>query len=181
MLVSSTGPSWATLSRYVENQVVLKKVSRGGLMKTKKYDPKFCDFLIDHMSRGYSYESFAANVNVGKSTLYYWENKHPEWKEAKEIGWSKSQLFWEQLGKAGCSGQVPGYNNATWIFTMKNRFGYRDEHHLHSNNTNVNVNLQVEGKQKSPVIEKLEKQMLGAPPERDVTPVKIDARQKESV
>lgn len=56
--------------------------------KSGWYDPKFCQMLIQHMAKGHSFESFGGveSVWVGRSTLYEWADKYPEFANAREIG-----------------------------------------------------------------------------------------------
>lgn len=65
-------------------------------MSAKKYKPELCDELINHMSKGYSFESFAGVINVTRSLLYIWLDEYPEFKEAKEIAFAKRALFAEE-------------------------------------------------------------------------------------
>jgi len=100
------------------------------------YAAEHCDDLIEHMSAGLSFASFAGKLRVARQTLYNWEKAHPEFKEAHEIGLAACLLFWEQTGIEGLwnvteyDGGKPSYSktlNATvWIFNMKNRFQWRD-------------------------------------------------------
>lgn len=109
-----------------------KKKRAGG--RPSLYKPEHCDALIEHMRGGKSYETFAATIGVGISTIYSWEQLHAEFLEAKEIGVALSLLWWERVGLAAATGQVlkndkgetvingPKVNTAIWIFTMKCRF-----------------------------------------------------------
>lgn len=93
-----------------------------------KYDPLYCEALIEHMAKGLSYEAFAGSIKVAKQTLYDWEKAHPEFLDAKSIAIEQSRLFWEQAGVAGLINPYQGdtLNTSLWIFNMKNRFGWRD-------------------------------------------------------
>lgn len=90
--------------------------------------------LLDHMAQGLSFESFAGRdeVAVSKQTLYDWLEKHSEFVDAKGLGTERCRLFWEKLGIAGAAGRLPNYNNAAYIFNIKNRFPaeWRDRHEL---------------------------------------------------
>lgn len=96
------------------------------------YDPAYCERLVSHMERGYSFESFAGVVNTSRTTLYNWEKAYPEFLYAKEVGQAKGQYWWEQKGIAAASGaklshfDPRNFNLGVWNTTMKNRFGYRD-------------------------------------------------------
>lgn len=91
-----------------------------------KYKNRYCQALDEHMKEGFSYSSFAGLIGVHLDTLYAWERKHPEFSEAKKRGELKSLLHWEKLGMNGISGEIKGFNAATYIFNMKNRFGWAD-------------------------------------------------------
>ena len=113
-----------------------------------KYKPEYCQALIEHMSQGYSFESFAAVPRVDRDTVYEWVNKHPEFSDAKKLGTSLGLKFWENLGLKAVHGEIPGFIPAVYIFSMKNRFGWTDKTPeeralLIQNNTHVsNVNIQ---------------------------------------
>lgn len=95
--------------------------------------------LIDHMENGLSYETFAAIVNVSKQTLYDWEKANPEFLDSKKHGVMKSQLFWEKAGMDGLfiNDKDTKFNSTVWVFSMKNRFNWRDKQQVESENVNV--------------------------------------------
>jgi transposase len=90
--------------------------------RPSKYRPEYCDLLIAHMAKGFSFESFAADVNTSFETLYNWCKIYPEFLEAKAQGRSKGIKFWEGLGIAGAAGKVKNFQPAVWIYSMKCRF-----------------------------------------------------------
>ncbi len=97
------------------------------------YDPGYCDMLIEHMTQGLSYASFAPTIGVCWKTLYNWEKEFPEFLQAKRHGESASLLAWEKKGLDGLYTEVfrddegkvtlnKTLNSSMWIFTMKCRF-----------------------------------------------------------
>lgn len=85
--------------------------------------------LIKHMSQGMSYESFGGDIEVGLSTMYDWESRHDEWREAKEIAFLKAQKYFESRLVAKTSGQkfkgdfdASLVDNSCLIFALKTRF-----------------------------------------------------------
>lgn len=93
------------------------------------YKSEYCPLLVDHMRLGFSFESFSANIpdiKVNSDTLYEWVKKHPEFAEAKKKGINCSLKFWEQVSIDQCYGKNQNMNATTFIFTMKNKFGWRD-------------------------------------------------------
>lgn len=91
-------------------------------MNRLKYKSEFCDLLIKHMEKGFSFDSFGGVIDVTRETMYQWVKNYPEWAEAKELGFQKCRVFWEDLGIKGISGRKKGFNVVGWIFNMKNRF-----------------------------------------------------------
>jgi hypothetical protein len=100
------------------------------------YKPEYCEMLIEHMAKGYSFESFAGITKTCKDTIYHWAKIHPEFSEAKKQAFEQSRLFWETLAienalniseslrdKDGTTRTMSKALNSTiWIFNMKNRF-----------------------------------------------------------
>lgn len=100
------------------------------------YLPEHCQTLIEHMAKGYSYESFAGVVGTCKQTLYNWEKAHAEFLDAKKEAIEKCRLFWERIGidhvvniseesktdEGDTFKSTKSLNASVWIFNMKNRF-----------------------------------------------------------
>lgn len=91
------------------------------------YRPEYDAMLIKHLEEGLMYQTFAAVVNVNIDTIYEWEKKYPSFKEAKEVGKPKFLFYWEKLGMLGIRGKIPHFNTSTWIFSMKNHHGWRND------------------------------------------------------
>ena len=94
-----------------------------------EYDPKFCDMLIEHMALGYSFASFGGVINIGKTTLYAWVSRYPEFSESKDIGYNRGLLFIEQhyfsklTGHSRGQGIIPKYiDSGSLYFVLKTRF-----------------------------------------------------------
>jgi len=83
--------------------------------------------LIDHMASGLSFEAFAGVIGVNQDTLHEWVKVWPAFSEAKKDGLAKGRIFWEKIGHAGMSGKIKNFNSTVWVFSMKNRFGWRDK------------------------------------------------------
>jgi hypothetical protein len=97
------------------------------LGRPAKYTDEFCDRLVEHMADGFSFESFGGIISVCKDTLYDWERTHENFSYAKKIGLQKNLLYWEELGKKGIKAEIPFFNAAVYIFTMKNRHKWTDK------------------------------------------------------
>lgn len=103
-----------------------------------KFKVEYCDKLIEHMSKGYSFETFGPSIGVATSSTYRWltdeasddeKTKHNKemFREAKKRATDECRLFWERMGIGGAMGRIPGFNVTAWIFNMKNRFTWRDK------------------------------------------------------
>jgi hypothetical protein len=99
------------------------------------YNEDFCEMLIGHMAKGYSFESFASVTDTCKDTLYEWVKVHPEFSDAKKRALEKSRFWWESQGiegiytketfeqdENGSRSTKKALNSSVWIFNMKNRF-----------------------------------------------------------
>jgi len=97
-----------------------------------KYDPKYCDMLVKHMAKGFSFESFAGVVKTCIQTLYTWSKEHREFLDAKAEGHAQGMRFWEDAGIEGMWNEKEGrtLNASVWIFNMKNRYQWRDKQEI---------------------------------------------------
>lgn len=100
-----------------------------------KYDPKYCQMLIDHMATGLSFETFGATIDVARATIFNWADEHAEFLDAKKRAFDKCQVFWEKIGvdhilnvteKRGFDSTTQSLNTGVWVFNMKNRFKWTD-------------------------------------------------------
>lgn len=91
-----------------------------------KYQPEYCDRLIEHMSKGLSLDSFAGSIGVSVDCIHNWAKEYPDFAEAKKIGFAKMLLFFEEMGLGGQTGEFEKWNASTYIFTMKNKCKWSD-------------------------------------------------------
>ncbi len=103
--------------------------------RPSKYRAEYCAELQSHMEKGYSFESFAGAISVDRDTLYEWVKTRPEFSDAKKVGIEKGRLFWERISILAVAGKVPGFNATAWIFTMKNRFEWKDRQEVSGETT----------------------------------------------
>lgn len=94
--------------------------------RPSKFKPEYCQMLVNHMAEGYSFESFAALIDVSRETLYEWGRVHPEFSDSKKTAFDKNLLFWERAGITGMRSPKE-FCATTWIFNMKNRHKWRDK------------------------------------------------------
>ena len=80
--------------------------------------------LVEHMSKGFSVESFAAKIDCSIDSIYEWAKVHPNFSEAKKRGTAKSMYWFEQIGNAMVDPRIDTSksNSTSWIYQMKCRF-----------------------------------------------------------
>lgn len=103
------------------------------------FDPDYIPMLIEHMAKGYSYETFSAKIGTCRQTLYNWEKEFPEWLDTKKKAMELCQYWWEAAGVEGLytiygkneDGKKEiiekAINPSLWIFNMKARFRWKDQ------------------------------------------------------
>lgn len=72
----------------------------GRMGAPSKYDPRFCEMLVDHMAAGMMFETFAAECHVTVRTLDNWIDKYPDFLQAKNLGEPKRLAWWLRGGMA---------------------------------------------------------------------------------
>ena len=95
--------------------------------RPSKYTKDMCEVAERVLGEGYSQEVLAGELGVIPETVSEWKKEHPEFSVAIKKGKIAGQKMWERLGLAGAAGKVVGFNSASWIFNMKNRYGWRDK------------------------------------------------------
>lgn len=84
------------------------------------YDASHCAAVIAHMSEGASLTSFAAEIDVARSTINEWMDAHPEFSEAVRKGKAKCAAWWEKRGRSIAeTGGGPGAGTLV-MFGLKN-------------------------------------------------------------
>ena len=84
-----------------------------------KYDPAYCDEVVQHCATGASLTSFAAEIDVCRDTISEWQSVHPEFSAAVKRAKAKCAAWWERQARTGAS--IGGDGNPTLcIFGLKN-------------------------------------------------------------
>jgi hypothetical protein len=87
-----------------------------------KYDPAYCDKVIDMGKYGASKHEMALDLDINYSTFILWQETHEEFSNAVKEAMAYSQAWWEKNGRTATFGSTPGFNATSFIFNMKNRF-----------------------------------------------------------
>lgn len=88
--------------------------------RPSKYDPAYCERIIEHMKEGASVLSFAAELGVSRATINVWAEAHPDFLEALNAGKAACGAWWEARGREVAQ-NGGGNGQATMItFGLKN-------------------------------------------------------------
>lgn len=90
--------------------------------RPSKYDPSYCDRVIELAKEGASKAEMALELDIAYSTFDVWQNEIPEFSEAVKKAERLSQGWWERQGRKATFGAFEGFNATSFIFNMKNRF-----------------------------------------------------------
>ncbi len=89
-----------------------------------KYDPSYCDSLIEAMAEGYSVTAWAGDIGVSRSRVNAWAEVHEDFREALNVGKAKRLKFWEKTAIAVAAKGTGGPGAASVItFGLKNMGG----------------------------------------------------------
>ncbi len=88
-----------------------------------KYDPMYCDMLVEHMVDGASIASFAAEIDVSRSTINQWAADYPEFSEALSRARAKSAAWWEENARKLVRDGGSSAQSTMIIFGLKNMSG----------------------------------------------------------
>ncbi len=92
-----------------------------------KYKKEYCDQLPDMFASGESVVEVCVKLKISRAAFYEWCKKYPDFGKAAELGKDKSEAWWTNIGRVATVGKLPGFQSAAWVFTMKNRFSWRDQ------------------------------------------------------
>lgn len=100
-----------------------------------RYQKEYCQQLIDHMSQGLSFDTFAGRISVNPDSLYEWVKVHSAFSEAKKIGTAKRNFLVESMYVQAATGaevrdtkgRVLKPNPAMMIYWTKNTIGWSDK------------------------------------------------------
>ena len=82
--------------------------------------------LPDLFKDGESLAEVCVELNICKDSFYKACQISADFSDAYKKGQEKSEAWWQKLGRAGAAGKH-SIQPATWVFNMKNRFGWVDK------------------------------------------------------
>ncbi len=96
------------------------------MARPTKYNPEYCTQVVKLMKKGHSKQFVAGKLGISRDTLYEWCRQYPEFSDTIKVGEMMSYAYWEEIGMKAMMGKIKGFRPSLWIFTMKARFGWRD-------------------------------------------------------
>jgi len=86
------------------------------------FKPEYCEIAERVLASGESLAAVCCEIGCGRTTLYDWRDRHPEFAASLEYGVQMSQRVWEEKGRAGIDGETERFAGTPWMFVMKARF-----------------------------------------------------------
>ena len=90
-----------------------------------KYEPEFCDIVVEKMSEGASIEELPLYLGVSKFTIYHWIKQNESFSDAIKEGVALSEAWWREKGRKNLENDK--FSATLWYMNMKNRFGWADK------------------------------------------------------
>ena len=89
-----------------------------------KYDPAYCDKVIELGKLGKSFEQMCALLNIGYTTMRRWRDEHEDFRLSLEDAHALSQTWWEDMGQSYLVEHKDGekINTGLWSRSMAARF-----------------------------------------------------------
>lgn len=88
--------------------------------------------MIEMGKEGCSDVEIRAELDISDALWYRWLEEDEEFSRTAKAAKAACHAKWEQFGRKMSFGQAEG-NPTTWIFNMKNRFGWRDKQDIDMN------------------------------------------------
>ncbi len=92
-----------------------------------KYRPYYSKILPSLFTEGQDACEAMVFLGITRATFYAWINKYPEFKTAYNEAKLLSQTWWLEQARKSITGENPKMNSTVWVFSMKNKFGWRDK------------------------------------------------------
>jgi hypothetical protein len=92
--------------------------------RPSKYDPSYCDKVIELGKLGKSFEQMASMLGVGITTFKRWREEHEEFRTSLEDAHAFAQTWWEDMAQSYLveSKDTEKLNTGLWSRSMAARF-----------------------------------------------------------
>lgn len=86
------------------------------------YKPEYCEKVLELGRAGKSYTQIAGELDVAKSTLYLWQDLHPEFSDALLRARELAQYWWENIGQNQMIAPLQGFSATLFAKQVSCRF-----------------------------------------------------------
>jgi hypothetical protein len=86
--------------------------------RPSKYDPDYCEQIVEFCKDGASISSFAASIAVCRDTISEWATAHPEFSAAVKAAKARVAAWYDKTGRK--IAENGGGNATLCIFGLKN-------------------------------------------------------------
>jgi hypothetical protein len=92
--------------------------------RPSKYQPAYCDLVIQYGKLGKSFEQMASMLGVGITSMKRWREEHEEFRTALEDAQGFAQTWWEDMAQSYLveSKDTEKLNTGLWSRSMAARF-----------------------------------------------------------
>lgn len=103
------------------NETCWREGHTPGPGRPTKYDPAYCEDVVEMGRKGKSRAVMARELDVAMSTMQDWEERHLEFRAATTRARGLARAWWEEQGRSGiwASGE---FNASAYRLQMQNRF-----------------------------------------------------------
>jgi transposase-like protein len=88
------------------------------------YKPEYCERVVELGKQGCSPMEIAADLDIDRTTLYYWSEQYLDFSTALKKAKVHEQAWWEKMGKTGLTADK--FNAMVWSKSVAARF--RDDY-----------------------------------------------------
>lgn len=118
------------------------------MKKQVKYDPKFCEELLEHCKQGFTIEQFAAKIGCSRASIYNWIEKYEDFATAHEDGKAHLEMRIIKRLHDFADGNMPRTANVIAAIYLAKNLGIRDD--VTKDNKDDNTITVVYGELKNP-------------------------------
>lgn len=119
--------------------------SKNPVGRPTKYAPEWMlQKILDLGQEGKSIVTMCCHLGISQETFSQWRKEKPEFSETVKEALTLSQNWWEERGQRGLD-EGKDFNATTYIFNMKNRFGWKDRVDVTSDDKKLTVFMPVFG------------------------------------
>jgi len=92
--------------------------------RPSKYDPIYCDKVLEYGKLGKSFEQMSALMGIGITTMKRWREEHEEFRTSLEDAQGLAQTWWEDHAQSYLIEHKDGerLNTGLWSRSMAARF-----------------------------------------------------------